>query len=102
VIEMTTYHQAPHAPDSAVRPRSNGLAIAGMVCGVVGLLVASMILGPLAVVFGGVGLSRARRGAPYRGMAIAAIVLGVVDIVLFFVLLAVVSHNGGGFYFHAG
>jgi len=75
--------------------RGNGLAIAGLVCGVVGLFVASIILGPLAVVLGGVGLSRANRGAGHKGMAIAAIVLGIIDIVLWVVLLAVAANNGG-------
>jgi hypothetical protein len=79
---------------------SNGLAIAGLVCGLVGLFFFSIVLGPLAVVFGGVGLSRARRGAGGRGMAIAAIVLGVIDILLFVVLVAAAANNGGSYSFN--
>jgi hypothetical protein len=83
--------------------RSNGLAIAGMVCGIVGLFLFNIILGPLAIIFGGVGLSKARTGAAHRGMAVAGIVLGVLDLVIFGVFLAVAQHNGHHtVYFHVG
>ena len=82
--------------------RSNGLAIAGLVCGVVGLLFLPIVLGPLAIIFGGVGWSRANHGASHRGMAIAAVVLGVVDLILFAVMVAVAATHGGSFYWHVG
>ncbi|MFF9864512.1 DUF4190 domain-containing protein [Streptomyces sp. NPDC013953] len=74
--------------------RTNGLAIAGLVCGVVGVLVFNVILGPLAIVFGALG----RKQAPVKGgagMAKAAIVLGVVDLVIFAILMMVAASNGG-------
>jgi hypothetical protein len=80
----------------------NGLAIAGLVCGIVGLLLFPIILGPLALIFGGVGLSKANRGAKHKGMAIAALVLGVVDLVLMAVLFAVAAKNGGSLSFNFG
>jgi hypothetical protein len=82
--------------------RSNGLAIAGMVCGIVGLVLFNVILGPLALIFGSVGLSKARDGAAHRGMAIAAIVLGIIDLAIFAALVAAAKHNGGTVYFHVG
>jgi uncharacterized Tic20 family protein len=78
----------------------NGLAIAGLVCGLVGLIFFSVILGPLAVIFGGVGLSRAKRGSGHRGMSIAAIVLGVIDILLFVILVVAAANNGGSYSFN--
>ena len=75
-------------------PQSNGFAIAALVCGIVGLFIANFILGPLAIIFGGIGLSRANRGARGRGMALAGIILGVIAIVLFIILLAAASHRG--------
>jgi hypothetical protein len=55
-----------------------------------------VVLGPLAIIFGGVGWARANRGAAgSRGMAIAAVVLGVIDLVIFFVVLAVAANSGG-------
>lgn len=80
----------------------NGLAIAGLVCGIVGLLLANIILGPLAIIFGGVGWSRANRGARYKGMAIAAVILGIADLVIFAIVIAAASKHGGSIYFHAG
>jgi hypothetical protein len=78
--------------------RSNGLAIAGLVCGIVGLVVFAIVLGPLAIIFGSVGLSRANHGAEHRTMAIWGIVLGVADIVLWLIVLAVMSKHGGFYY----
>jgi hypothetical protein len=80
----------------------NGLAIAGLVCGLVGTLLFNYILGPLAIIFGGVGLSRANRGAGHRGMAIAAIILGIVDLIIFAVVLVVVAKHGGSSFFRVG
>jgi uncharacterized membrane protein HdeD (DUF308 family) len=60
----------------------------------VGLLVFSVVLGPLAIVFGGVGLSHANRGAEHRTMSVWAIVLGAVDLVLGIIVLAALSRNG--------
>ena len=37
----------------------------------------------LAIVFGGVALSRANRGAPHKGMAIAGLVCGLIGAVLY-------------------
>lgn len=71
----------------------NGLAIAGMVCGIVGLLVFWIILSPLAIIFGGVGWNRANNGAKYKGMAIAGVVLGIVGIVGYIIVLTLVLDN---------
>jgi hypothetical protein len=85
-----------HGP-AGYTQQSNGLAIAGLVCGLVGLLFFSVILGPLAIVFGGIGVSRANRGAPHKGLAIAAVALGVVDLLLFILLVVAAANNGGAF-----
>ncbi len=77
----------PAAPGT--RTGSNGLAIAALVCGIVGLFIFEIILGVLAIIFGGIGLSRANRGAGRRNMALAGIILGAIDVVLFVVILAV-------------
>jgi len=69
--------------------RSNGMAIAALVCGIIGLFIFEVILGVLAIIFGGIALSRANRGAGRRGMALAGLILGAVDVVLFIVILAV-------------
>lgn len=69
------------------------LAAVAFVGGLVGLLVANLLLGPLAIITGSVAL---RRDAARRGRAALGIVLGLLDIVVF-VLLAAHSgaHHGG-------
>jgi len=47
--------------------RSGWGRIAGLCCGVIGLFILNFILGPLAIIFGGVGLSKANRGEGRRG-----------------------------------
>ncbi|MEU6812833.1 DUF4190 domain-containing protein [Streptomyces sp. NPDC046831] len=76
------------------RSRTNGLAVASLVCGIIGLFLFNVILGPIAIVLGFVGMRQASvKGG--GGMAKAGIVLGIVDLVLFFVLMAVSAANGG-------
>jgi hypothetical protein len=79
----------------------NGLAIAALVCGLVGLFIANVILGPLAIIFGGIGWSKANHGAPRKGMAIAGTILGIADVALFALVLAVTSAHHGA-YWHVG
>jgi hypothetical protein len=75
------------------RQQSNGMAIASLVCGIVGLIVFGIVLGPLAIIFGGVGLSRANRGASGKGMAIAGLVLGCIATVVAIVLIAAIASH---------
>ena len=84
------------------RSGSNGFAIAGLVCGIIGLILFNFILGPLAIIFGGVGVSRAHRGAGHRGLAWAGVVLGIIDVLIFVVLIALAASHHGHFYWHVG
>ncbi|MFR0355062.1 DUF4190 domain-containing protein [Streptomyces sediminimaris] len=77
--------------------RTNGMAIASLCCGIVGLFFLNIILGPLAIVFGAVARRRTAAGNG-TGMATAGIILGVVDVVLWVVLLAVAANGGSGWY----
>jgi hypothetical protein len=78
---------------------SNGQATASMVLGILGVALlwvpgVGFILAILAVVFGGLGLSRAKAGGGNRGQAIAGLVLGSVGIVLPMLLLVTVLNVG--------
>jgi hypothetical protein len=84
------------------RAGSNGLTIAGLVCGIIGLVIFNFMLGPLAIIFGGVGLRKASQGAGHRGMAWAGLVLGIIDVLLFVVLIVVAANGHGHFYWHVG
>ncbi len=81
-------------PAVARQSRTNGFAVAGLVVAIVGIFLFDIILGPLGIVFGAIGWSRANRGEGGKGISIAAVVLGVVDVLLFVVLVAIVATNG--------
>ncbi|MFD7137126.1 DUF4190 domain-containing protein [Streptomyces sp. NPDC059894] len=87
---MTSYG----SPSAASTSRTNGLAIASLCCGIIGLFLLNIVLGPLAIVFGAVALRQAAAGNG-AGMAKAGIVLGVVDVVLWVTFLAVAAGNSG-------
>lgn len=60
----------------------SGFSIAALCCGILGFFFLPFLLGPLAIIFGVLGLKR-----DGRGMAIAGLVLGILQVLL--VLLAV-------------
>ncbi|HEX4786963.1 MAG TPA: hypothetical protein VH372_00770 [Actinospica sp.] len=64
------------------------LAAVAFVSGLVGLLVANLLLGPLAIILGLVAL---RRDAGRRGRAALGLLLGFADIAVFLLLAA---HSG--------
>ena len=82
----------------AGRSRANGLAIASLILGVASLVpFIGLLASPFAIVFGVIGLLRARRGAPHSGLAIAGATLGVVALLTWgFLLLWGRVDTGGG------
>jgi hypothetical protein len=77
--------------------RTSGLAIAGLVCGILGIFLLPIVLGPLAIVFGAVALRQSG-----SLMAKWDIGLGVLDIVLMILTFVVAANNGGSFSWHIG
>lgn len=83
---------APHPGQQPLRPEkgSNGLATAGFVLGLLGLLgswipflnILGIILGILGAVLAGVGLAKSKRVNAGKGLAIAGIVLGVLAVLI--------------------
>lgn len=86
------YGQPPQLPP---RQAPNGIAIGGMVTGIVGLVfgwspIVGFVLGAIAVILSGVGIHNANtRGASGRGMAVAGLVCGILAVVfgLFWIIL---------------
>ncbi|MEC4020143.1 DUF4190 domain-containing protein [Streptomyces sp. H27-D2] len=86
----------------------NGMGTAGLVCGIIGLVCGiiavfwffALILGVLAIIFGGVGRGRVKRGeATNSSPATAGIVLGVLSLafpLLWFAVFASVLGIGMG------
>ncbi|KND42921.1 MULTISPECIES: DUF4190 domain-containing protein [Streptomyces] len=87
---MTSYGSSSATSGS----RTNSLAIASLVSGIIGIFLFNVILGPVAIVLGAVGMRQAATKGG-GGMAKAGVILGVVDLVIFAVLLAVAASNGG-------
>lgn len=80
-----------NAPDDS--QKTNGMAIAGFVCSLVGLFLFGIVLGLLGIIFGAIGLGKISKDSSRwkgKGMAIAALVVGVVDVVVAIVLLALI------------
>tara|TARA_B110000003_G_C16625036_1_gene524567 strand:+ start:212 stop:541 length:330 start_codon:yes stop_codon:yes gene_type:complete len=78
-----------------VRSSGKGYSITALVCGIVGFVFLPYILGPLAIIFGALGMKR-----DGRGMAIAGLVLGIVQVVILLLVIALVGAMlaSGGFY----
>lgn len=69
------YGYAP-APQAQVQP-AKGLAIAGMVMGIISIFLFPLITGSLGIIFGGVAKSKGNRS----GVATAGIVCGIIGVV---------------------
>ena len=60
----------------------NGFSIASLVLGILGLFRYGWLLGPLAIIFGIIGLNREG-----RGMALAGLILGILDIIIWLLIV---------------
>ncbi len=81
------FTNAPPASSLPPEQPGNGLAVAGLVCGIIGLVlcwvpVLGWILALLGIIFGAIGNSKAKNGAKGKGMALAGLILGVIGLVL--------------------
>jgi hypothetical protein len=83
---------AGYQPVQAVR--TNGLAVAALVCGITGIILSCFFVLPiLGIVFGAVARNQIKK-QPHllkgAGMALAGLILGICGVVLYAVLLAAV------------
>lgn len=63
----------------------NGLSIASFVLSIVGLVIFGLVCGLLAIIFGGIALSK---GKGLRGLAIAGLVIGIIDVAFVLIYMA--------------
>ncbi|WP_410663123.1 DUF4190 domain-containing protein [Amycolatopsis sp. lyj-84] len=86
----------PYAGTAAPRSQDNGMAIAGLVCSLVGICSCVTVI--VGLILGHIGLAKANRGeAGGRGMALAAVIIGYVVLALyvgFFGTLIILGVNG--------
>ena len=94
---MAEYPPTPPGTGGTATGQTNGLAVAGMICGILGLVLfwtvwIGIILGVLGIIFGALGRSRANSmGGTGRGMAMTGIItgaIGVVAAIIFIVFIA--------------
>lgn len=84
----------PHAfgpPGGYAAQKTNGMAVTSLVCSLVGMLVAGVILGVLALVFGAVALGQIKESNGLqkgKGMAIAGMIIGPIAAVLAVIVIA--------------
>lgn len=97
LLNRTTQTSSPAATQTPALPVTAGVQIAP-VQRTSGFAVASLVLGllgiwPLAIIFGGVGISQTKKGRNVsgRGMAVAGLVLGIIVFLIeLFVIVAIV------------
>lgn len=73
-------------------PKTNGMALAGFICSLAGLFIFGFVLGTLAIIFSAIGLGKINKDASMwkgKGMAIAGLIIGIVDIMAWLILVAV-------------
>jgi len=72
-----------------INPPLSGLGVASLVISILGIFVAGIILGTLAIVFGLIGMSQCDKGQfSGKGFARSGLIIGIVDVVgAIFILL---------------
>ena len=87
------------------------MAVASLVLGIVGLITSIIpflfVIGPicdvLAIIFGAIGIRRAKEGADNKSMAVAGLILGICGLVisiLWALLFVAAIHSGDSFSNH--
>jgi hypothetical protein len=87
---------APYPYGYPAAQDGNGLAVAGLVCGIISVVLfwvpfLGWVLAALGIIFGAIGLAKANKGAPNKGMAIAGLVCGIVSVLAWVVIIAVAA-----------
>lgn len=87
VNEQPIVNQQQNQTQGQQNTAGKGLGIASLVCGIVSFFCFGLILGILAVVFGGIAKGKGYKG----GMATAGIVLGVIGLALYVICIIFLS-----------
>lgn len=90
-VPQTYTTSATALPQNNLPRQNEGLSVAGFLASIIGLFIASIPLGLLAVIFGGISLSRIRKNPSRykgKGLAIASIIIGIIDVVVMIALLS--------------
>ena len=75
--------------------RLDDRAVASLMLGVAGLFFFNVVLGPIAIALGAIAARRHRAGTPGRVAGLTGVALGVADLLVLAVIMAVQIHHGG-------
>lgn len=73
-------------------PKVHGLGLAGFITSLVGLFVSPILLGILSIIFGSIALSKIKKNPEKykgKGFAVTALVLGIIEVVIIFLVVAI-------------
>lgn len=69
-------------------------AVAALALGVAGLFFFNVVFGPTAIVLGAIAAHRHHAGTPSRTVGLVGLALGVADLLVLAVIMAVQIHDG--------
>ena len=78
--------------DGEPEPKVHWAALTGFITSLVGIFVSPILLGILSIIFGGIGLSNIKKNPEKykgKGFGITALVLGIIEVVIIFLVVAV-------------
>lgn len=81
----------PPTQDSAGSGGTDALAVASLVCSLVGIFVLPIILDVLGIIFGAIALRRNPKGSSNRNMALAGLIIGIIVLVIALIGLVVLG-----------
>jgi hypothetical protein len=90
-----SYEEKPHSailkqakltpPDQKEgQQKGSGWGIASFVCGLLGLFFLPILFGPLAIIFGFLGINK-----PLKGLAISGLAMGFISVIIMFLLIGI-------------
>ncbi|MCB8994069.1 MAG: DUF4190 domain-containing protein [Bacteroidales bacterium] len=85
------YTQVTPYVDLPAKKKTEPLSVVSFISGLTGLLIAAIILGPIALILGSVSLSKINKEPEIykgKGLAIAGITIGAIDIIAILILLS--------------
>ncbi len=77
--------------NNQVAKQSNVLAIIGFISALVGLFVAAVFFGTAGIVCSSIGLSKVKETNSGKGLAIAGLVIGIIDVIAWIFLIIVAA-----------
>jgi hypothetical protein len=101
MVNQGQFPPGEYAQGEPPAPLGNGLAVAGLVLGIIGLVfcfvpVFGWVLAILGIIFGAVGISKANKVGRGKGLAIAGLICGVlgllIGVAIFIVALQTAQH----------